>query len=325
VKVFFDESGSFNPDSKRTGDPSVLMGAILHEHDMDSLRQDFELYKSQLPSKVIVKGEPKGVHLDVRHCRLLAQILCGHTDIMLVPLTLMPNASDRGFLKELPGQLRDMVRKEARKYLSGTNLSVILEWASRTGNLSSVQLFRLCACAEGAFRATCAIIEARESGGFAGNAKAVRLIFDRVGAPGSREELVFRILAKLWIMMRTQSAAERFGFIGQSFRFEDSRLTWQLQLVDHLASMWRKAVQDAYNTQGYLPLFKDLHKFTIYPPEDPLGMLAFRRGSGLFAAPEQFETFVRIARSVEKYTPCFMKWKEGLAAWPGQDLVGSRA
>ena|SRR2546425_836634 len=201
VRIFFDESGSFNPDSKRQGDVAVLMGAILPESDTDSVRQDFELFKSQLPLKAFVKGEPKGARLDIGHCRLLIQILCRHPDLMLIPITLMPNTSDPAFLESLPSQLRDMVKAEAHRYLSGINLSVILEWASRSGNLSSVQLFRLSACAEGAFRATSVVAEAYELGRFVEDPKAIRLIFDRVGAPGGREELVLRILAKLWIMM----------------------------------------------------------------------------------------------------------------------------
>ncbi len=315
MQIYFDESGDFDPCLQGGKDTHGLVGVIIPENKADSLRRDFELFARQLPPQAFLKGEPKGRGLTVEHCQLLVHIMNAHPAVTLVPVTLIFGASDRTFLEKVPERLKDKAQQEAIKYLSGPRLNRVLEWARQFGNLSPVQTCRLLTYAEGVFRSVNAIVSRYRCLVFAPSLSRVDITFDRVGRSNDREERVLFLLAYLWVMMRWGSdpqggemkAALKAGCPFPKFfpfRFKDSKKTWQLQLVHILAKAWVASIQDQDNRCGYLPLFRILHRNTIYPSRDPLGLINFREGSGYIPTPARFDIFLRMATDIEKLLPC---------------------
>lgn len=316
MKVYFDESGDFNPCQRGGNDTHGLVGVIIPENEADSLQRDFQLFVRDLPAQAVLKGEPKGCGLTVEHSKLLARIMNAHRVVTLVPVTLIFSGSDQAFITEAPQAFKDRVQQEAIKYLSAPRLNQVLEWARQSGNLSPVQACRLFTYAEGVFRAVNAIVSVYRCPVFAPNLTRIDITFDRVGPPNGREERVLFLLVYLWVMMRWGSDQQGAGQMKAAliagcpfpkffpFHFKDSATAWELQLVHILAKAWVATVQDYDNRNGYLSLFPILHRNTIYPPTDPLGLITFRKGGGYIPTPARFDIFLRMARDAGKLLPC---------------------
>lgn len=89
-----------------------------------------------------------------------------------------------------------------------------------------------------------------------------------------------------------------------NIHFADSKVTWQLQLADMLASLWLNVIRDYNGVRGYRPIFRLLHRNTVLPKDQPLGIIGVGEKSSHASAPEHFSVFRRMISDEYKFLPC---------------------
>ena len=301
MEIYFDEAGDFAPILKGTEKICALMGVIVPESEEQSIKADFELFVKKLSQREFVKGEPKGYLLSISHCRLLAEIMNAHSAVMLVPVTVFLGFTDPKFLETFPQQLRAVLEREGDKCLYELMRSQVKELSRRAGNLSVNQLIRLVSYTSGVMKGIIAISLFYHCRKYFSMYSPIKMVFDRTGTENSREELAFKDLVFMWSMTwfernpimvikeihtRDHPFQKLYGtkFEGQralniskmlrgNIHFADSKVTWQLQLADMLASLWLNVIRDYNGVRGYRPIFRLLHRNTVLPKDQPLGII----------------------------------------------------
>lgn len=336
MEIFFDEAGDFAPPARDSEKISVVMGLIIPESESQALNNDFDAFVRELSPKEFATDEPKGHLLTPLHRELLARILNVHSAAMLVPVTVDLGLIPEIFLRSFPDQLRSVLEREGDKCLYDTMRVQVGELARRCSNLSPDQLVRLMALTIGVQRAVNGIALSYHCQKFHSMYCPIKVVIDRTGAPNSREELVFKDLLFMWLMKWTERypittikerhtsthpfvALYRTEFEGRAgidlskmlrgnISFADSKSTWQLRLADMFANLWLNVVRDYNNTGGHLPLFRILHKNTVLPNDQPLGMMSVAAKASEAIAPVHFNIFPEMASTEHKLLPC--SWDE---------------
>ncbi|MBZ5672228.1 MAG: hypothetical protein LAO04_21200 [Acidobacteriia bacterium] len=285
-----------------------------------------------LSRKQFVRREPKGHLLSLDQCKALIQIITTHQGVMLVPITVNLGFADRKFIETLPSELRVVLEQEGQKCLYDQMRSNVSLLAKQSGNLSPDQLVRLTAYTVGVKKALNAISIFYHCPRFHAMYSPIRMVFDKTGASNSREELVLKQIMFMWIMKWSERepiwtikeihtadhpfirlyrassegkpALDLSKMLRDRLEFRDSKATWQLQIADMLAWIWRSAIEDYQATKGYLPLFRALHVLTVLPNDQPVGLISVAAVSQKVEAPARFDIFRRTIGESGKLLPC---------------------
>ena len=164
----------------------------------------------------------------------------------------------------------------------------------------------------------------------------MRMVFDKVGTPDSREELVFKQIVFMWLMRMTErqpitkikeihtenhpwmrlyetttnglKVLDLVKILRGNLHFADSKRTWQLQLADMLVSAWLNSLRDHNDSLGYSSVFRSLNRNTALPNEQPVGMIGVAESHSQTVAPVQFNVFRQMVAGDAKLLPC--GWEE---------------
>jgi Protein of unknown function (DUF3800) len=331
MKVYFDESGDFNPSTPGRPKFCFVLGVIIPEAAEDALQRDFAWFLKQLGRAECKRGEPKGSLLSLSTRRVLLEILKAHKDVMLVPISVNLAYEDPQFFSTAPGKIRALI--EGNLHLESAYMAVEAraELARRIGRLSVPVLVRLVASGIAALKAIEAIVCRYHCDLFHSSYDPIEMIFDRVVTAGAREELVFRDVLFGWIANWSRTTPIRIPTsLGEShpllrlyankqsdrwvldlgkmlagkIRFEDSKYSWQIQLADFMANTWSQTLGDHGLQRGFHALFRDLFRKSALPKETPLGVVAPTDRTEVVPAPSYLEVFARMAIGESKILPC---------------------
>lgn len=336
MDVYFDESGNFRASPSTESGLSAVMGVIIPENESAALEQDFRAMIGKLPKDIFVNGEPKGRLLSPEHCQLLATIINAHPGVKLVPVTVNTASIEQSFFEQVPKRLKELLVGESEKFQYESLRTEVSELARRCGNLSPGQLVRLLAYAVGVHQAIDGISTFYHCSKYHPHYTPIRMIFDRVGTPDSREELVFKQIVFMWLVRMTerkpitkikeihtgdhpfmrlyekaldgQTGLDLTKMLRGNLHFADSKTTWQVQLADMLVSAWLNSLRDSNNALGYAPVFRSLNRNTTRPNDQPLGMIGVSDSYSERVAPARFEVFHRMVEGDMKLLPC--GWEE---------------
>jgi hypothetical protein len=331
ITVFLDETGIFRPCLAGEDELSAVIGLIIPEIDSQALKQDFSAFVAKLPRGVFVNGEPKGNRFSMEQHKEVALLLNARPGIMSVPVTFNRAMSTSSF-DSWPASLKELLTKEASMCVHETMRQQVQELARRCGNLSSDQISRLLTYKIAVEKALAGICLFYHCAKYHSSYAPIKIVFDRTGPPGGREELVFKEMMFIWVTknkftsikqihgdehpfvrmygtrVNGQRAFDLAKMVRDNFDFRDSKACWQLQLADMLASAWVNALRDHNNTRGYLPIFRLLHRNTVHPNDQPVGMMGAADVSSETYAPAIFNVYRRLITKEGKILPC--RWEE---------------
>jgi hypothetical protein len=331
MKLYFDESGDFNPPINGGPKFSFVVGVIVPESATEKLKEDFDWFVGQLAPSEFVRGEPKGCALTIEHRRVLMEILKSHESVMLVPISVNVGVHDPIFLASLPAKIRALIESNLRTPSTLMTVKQRKELAARFGRLNAQVLLRLFSYAIAVLKGVEAIACRYHCRRFHSQYEPVTITFDRAARPGSREELVLLDALPGWIAnwsrtipLRIPSEmneshpflaaygkreAERWTLhlgkmLSGRIAFENSRVAWPLQLADFVANTWAQTISDYEGTRGLRSLFPDLYRKSALPDETPLGVVAPTDRTDVTLAPAHLEVFARIVFREPKILPC---------------------
>ncbi len=338
MEIFLDESGSFRPSHSKQTQPAAVMGLLIPEIQADTLRADFDRFRTTLPKSVFVKGEPKGHRLSPEHVKQFASMLNRHRGITLAPVTVNTNFIQPSFFRTFPQKLRAVLEVEGSKCLYDSLKSEVAQLARQCGNLSPEQLVRLLAYTVAVKRSIEALSIYYHCKRYHESYSPLRVVLDRAGPPNGREELVFKQMLFMWMTRMTERTpitrierihndshplvrlygAKRNGSVGfnlskmlqGNIEFGNSQTTWQLQIADMAAAAWGKALADPHNRRGYMPAFSLFFRNTMLPADQPVDMISIAEtySQTQTLAPPEFGIFLRLAQQEGKLLPC--DWDE---------------
>jgi hypothetical protein len=326
-RVFFDETGEFRPCPAGSCELAAVFGVIIPELHSDLLEKDFSAYLANLPQSAFVGGEPKGRRLSLHQHGTLAKILNVHRGIMTVPVTFNRQIESPQF-DSWPQKLRELLEAEAALCINEKMQRYVNNLAKQCGNLNSEQISRLMAYKIAVERALHGICLFYHCAKYHSSYSPIKIIFDRTGSPNNREELVFKDMIFFWVnrnrftsikqihtddhpfvklygaRMEGQRAFDMAKMIRGNFQFADSKATWQLQVVDMLASAWINSVRDRGNGRGYLSVFRLLQRNTTLPREQPVGLMSVADYAEEKTAPADFNIYRQLVANEGKILPC---------------------
>jgi hypothetical protein len=331
MEIYFDESGRFHPNVSKTENFSFVMGIIIPEGASAKLKEDFDWFVSRLTTAEFKNGEPKGSLLTLEHRKLLLEIMKSHRDVMLVPVTVNLGQTDPEFLRSAPQKIRTLIESNLGQDSPHMKHSDRKEFAKRISNLSPAVLARILAYAIAVLRAVEAITSYYACEKFHRSYDPIKIVFDRVVRPNSREELVFRDAVFGYIANWTSKVplkhdpsldlhhplgalygADQEGRVVLDLKkmllgkidFEESRKFWQIRLADFLVSIWSRVISDHSGTAGHQSLFRDLHAKTSLDGEHLLGVVALTDNTEKTLAPSQLNVFRGLVSNDAKILPC---------------------
>ena len=248
----------------------------------------------------------------------------------------LPRSTDPSFFEKFPPKLKELLIGESEKCLYETLQTEVNELARRCGNLSPDQLVRLLAYTVGVLRAINAVSTFYHCPKYHPYYDPMRMVFDKVGTPDSREELVFKQIVFMWLMRMTErqpitkikeihtenhpwmrlyetttnglKVLDLVKILRGNLHFADSKRTWQLQLADMLVSAWLNSLRDHNDSLGYSSVFRSLNRNTALPNEQPVGMIGVAESHSQTVAPVQFNVFRQMVAGDAKLLPC--GWQE---------------
>jgi len=331
MELYFDESGAFQLSTPGAENFSFVMGIIIPEESSDKLKDDFDWFELQLAATERSQGEPKGKLLTPIHRRILLEILKAHRNVMLVPVTVNLGCAESEFLRSAPKNIRSQIEcnlDEESPFFTRFERELL---ARQIGNLSSSVLTRILAYAIGVLRTFEAITLYFWCEKFYNDYAPIQIIFDRVAAPGSREELVFNgavygyisnwsyrvpiktdpriepqhpLLARFGEYINGRLALSLTKMLPRKIQFKDSRDCWQVRLADFFANTWSRVILDYDNSDGYRSMFPDLHRKTALHQSIPLDVVGLTEETEVTAAPSYLNVFGEMIRDHKKITPC---------------------
>ena len=140
MQIYFGESGDFKPVDVGTEKFCFVVGLIVPETSIKRLEANFDLFVSKLPQSVFASGEPKGKLLSIPQRKLLLEILSGHPDVLLVPVSVNLGYSGGPFLSTAPAKIRALMESNLASESSDMTKSQRAELAKQFGNLSGQAL-----------------------------------------------------------------------------------------------------------------------------------------------------------------------------------------
>jgi hypothetical protein len=332
MQIFVDESGSFRRRPSLQTELAHVMGVIIPDSESHSLEGDFYRFLINLPKDVFANGEPKGSRLSPEQVKRFASMLNRHRGVTLAPVTVNTTLIEASFFKTFPQRLRSVLEENAVKCESDALRSKIVKLASRCGNLSPEQLVRLKAYAVAILRSIQAVSLFYRCQKYHSDYSPIKVVLDRAGPANGREELVFKELLFMWgsrmseaspikgikrIHTESHPLVRLYGakvngavlldvsrMLRGNIEFGNSRESWQLQFADMATSAWAKALFDRRNKGGYLPAFSLLHRNTILPQDQPMGMVSVAEAYSETEAPPEFGIFRELAQVGGKLLPC---------------------
>jgi Protein of unknown function (DUF3800) len=331
MRVYFDESGDFNPSIPGQPKFCFVLGVIIPEIAEEALRVDFDWFLKQLGRTEHRQGEPKGSLLSIASRRVLLEILKSHKGVMLVPISVNLAYDSPEFFVTAPEKIRALIEGNLHLESSFMTVEARAELAKRVSRLSVPVLVRLVSYGIAVLKSIEAIVCRYSCDVFHSSYDSIELIFDRVVRTGGREELVFRDVLFGWIANWSRTTPIRIPpSLGEShpflklygdkredrwlldlgkmlvgkIRFEESKHTWQIQLTDFMVSTWSETLADHGLQKGFHVLFRDLFRKNALPTETPLGVVAPTDRTEVVPAPSYLEVFARMAIGESKILPC---------------------
>jgi Protein of unknown function (DUF3800) len=331
MEIYFDESGDFQSAPIGNERFSFVMGLVIPEGSAPKLKTDFEWFESKLKVEECEKREGKGGLLSLEHRKLLLEILKAHPDVMLVPVTVNLGCVSPEFLRSAPSAIRGLIEKNIGQDSPHMTTSQRKDLARRISNLSAPVLARIAAYAIGVLKAVESITLYYHCEKFHDSYDPIRLVFDRVGRPGSREELVFRSALPGWISswtsrfpiqtspaygpehpIATLYGEERDGrpaidlnrMAFRKIEFANSKEVWQIRLTDFLANTWSRVILDYDGTTGHQPLFRELNRKTALQQPHLLGVVGLTESTSVVPGPSWGNIFYRMVDGDKKILPC---------------------
>jgi hypothetical protein len=332
MEVFLDESGSFRPSLPEDTGLASVMAVIVPENQSHSMEGDFRRFLIDLPSDAFANGEAKGSRLSPGHVKQLASMLNRHRGIMLAPVTVNTALIKPSFFEVFPQRLRMVLEQEGQKCLHNKSRSEIAELAKRCANLSPEQLVRLITYTKAILRSIEGVSLFYHCKKYHPYYSPFKVVLDRAGPPNGREELVFKQILFTWMISMTKRTPIKgvkrihndshpfvqlyrakldgadmldvLKMLRGNIEFANSREIWQLQLADMTTAAWAKSLLDRRNDDGYLPAFSLLHRNTVLPQDQPMGMISVDEAYSQMEAPAEFEIFRKLAELGGKLLPC---------------------
>lgn len=246
---------------------------------------------------------------------------------MTVPVTVNREMDSPSF-DLWPQKLKAILEKQAGKCIHESMQLHVATLAKRCGNLSAEQVARLFVYKITVERALSGICFFYHCPKYHSAYAPIKIIFDRTGNAGNREELVFKEMIFLWVSDQvfntiTQIHTDDHPFfrlyganvggrrafdlakmVRGNFEFLDSKATWQLQLTDMLASAWVSALRDPRNDRGYLSMFRILQRNTTLPKDQPVGMISLAEHRKETYAPARYNVYRQLVAKEGKALPC---------------------
>jgi hypothetical protein len=327
MEIFVDETGAFRPAPGGQLALSAVMAVIIPEVDAPVIRHKFNGFIQTLPRICFENGEPKGRLLPSKQQRDFAEILNRCRGLMIVPTTFN-RSIDKEFFSSFPLRLRRVLEAEAQKCIHAQMKSEVGELARRCGNLNSEQLARLYTYKVAVEKTVNAVSLFYHCAKYHSSYEPIRVIFDRVGKPNNREELVFNDMVFTWVTrnmiptikqihtedhpFRKLYGAEVGGrqafdlakMLRGNFEFRDSKSCWQLQVADIAAAVWVNSVRDTDGRGGFRPNFRLLHRNASLTREQPLGLMSIAESYSQVDAPLTFNVFPGLVANEGKVLPC---------------------
>ena len=332
MKIYFDESGDFNPARDSRYNFSFVVGIILPDAALSGLKGDFDWFVWQLSSNEFDRGEPKGSLLSLAHRRVLLEILKAHSGVMLIPVSVNLGSDDPSFFETGPAKIRGLIESNLRTESDYMTKPERANLAKQFGRLSAPVLARLVSYGIAVLKAVEAIASRYYCRQFHADFDTVTFTFDRTGRSKNREELVLEGSLFGWIANWSRtvplrihpSLDESHPLLAQYGRrtsddrwtldlnkmlkgkifFEDSKSQWLLQLADLAANTWAQTIGDYEGTKGFQQLFLDLYRKSALPDATPLGVVAPTDKTEIVPAPQYLEVFARMACRQSKILPC---------------------
>jgi hypothetical protein len=331
MEVYFDESGDFNPGAIGSDKFSVVMGLVIPESSAANLKSDFDWLESRLDLAERDSGEAKGTLLSLEHRKVLVEILKAHRDVMLVPVAVNLGYTDPAFLTSAPENVRKLIEKNLGQDSPYMTTVQRQELGRRFSNLSAPVFARILAYAIAILRTVEAMTLYYYCDKFHCLYDPVKITFDRVVKPDSREELVFKDALLGWLANWTSDmplkrapvvemghplamlyGQEKDGKLVIDLRkmllgkidFANSKNVWQVRLADFVANTWLRIILDHDGRKGHRALFRDLNRKTVLQGSQLLGLVGLTDDTAPVSAPPQFHLYQRMVAGDAKILPC---------------------
>jgi hypothetical protein len=332
MHAYFDESGTFQPVPKGSLDFSYVVGIVIPEGSVDSLKSAFDRFESHLTSAEKKDGEPKGARLSRRSCDVLLEIMKSHRDVILIPITVNIGANSPDFMESAPKEISKVIEGNLGEESSYMPVARRKELAKQVANLSAPALFRILAYAIAVQRTVEAITLHYACDKFRRDYDPISITFDRVTKAKGREQIVFENSVFGYITnwsasvpLRTHPSVTLEHPLGALYGnqvdgkialslpkmlagridFADSKKVWQVRLADFLAGIWSRAIDDYSGATGMQSLFSEFHRKTILLGGQRVGVVTL---TGVTAstgpAPLELNVFAEMVDDNSKILPC---------------------
>jgi len=191
MHAYFDESGTFQPVPEGSVNFSYVVGIVVPDGSVGSLKSSFDWFESQLPASEKRDGEPKGSRLSRRSCEVLLEIMKSHRDVILIPVTVNMGANSPDFMESAPKKISEVIQGNLGQESSYMPVARRRELAKQIANLSAPVLFRILTYAIAVQRTVEAITLRYACETFHRDYNPISVTFDRVTKAKGREQIVF--------------------------------------------------------------------------------------------------------------------------------------